>query len=178
MEIITETKRLFLRKFTPEDLALIYELNANWEVVKYTGNQSFKSLEEAKEVLENVIIKGQYEKYGMGRWAVIVKETGEFIGWCGIRPNDNIAEIDLGYRYFQHSWGKGYATEAAFATLQYGFEVLNLPLIIGQAMDENIASRRVLEKVGMRFVKKTTCAEAAAHYYEMTKEEWEAGRNT
>lgn len=174
MEIIAETPRLLLRKFTPTDLPRFHDLNASWEVVKYTGNEPFKDMEQAKDVLENVIIKGQYEKYGMGRWAVIIKDTGEFIGWCGVRPNENEAEIDLGYRYFQHSWGRGYATEAAFAALKYGFEVLNLPKIIGQAMDENVASIRVLEKVGMKFVKKTICAEETAHYYEISKAEWEA----
>lgn len=174
MEIIAETERLLLRKFTSDDLSRFYDLNADWEVVKYTGNQPFASMGEAWEVLEIVIIKGQYEKYGMGRWAVIVKETGEFIGWCGIRPNENVEEIDLGYRYFQNSWGKGYATEAALATLKYGFEVLNIPRIIGQAVEENIASIRVLEKVGMKFIKKTICSEENAYYFEISKEEWEA----
>ena len=152
MKIIIETPRLILREFTIDDAELIFELNKDPEVTKYTGDP-IHDLEHARRVLENVILP-QYSLYNHGRWAVLVKpgqdptDTG-FIGWCGLKARPERNEIDLGYRFKQTSWGRGFATEAAFASVKYGFEKLNLERIVGHAMPENKASWRVLEKCGL-----------------------------
>ena len=109
------------------------------------------SLEKAEEVVKNIIIP-QYKKYNHGRWAVYLKETHEFIRWCGLKYRPERQVVDLGYRLSKKYWGHGYATEAAKRCLQYGFEVLNLPKIFAAAHVDNIASRKVLEKAGLHFI--------------------------
>jgi RimJ/RimL family protein N-acetyltransferase len=151
MQIILETNRLLFRTFTEADAQLIYELNLDPDVTRYTGDP-VRDTAHALEILEKVIIP-QYALYNHGRWAVLVKPDLEFIGWCGLkrRPErDN--EIDLGYRFFKHSWGRGYATEAAFACIKYGFEKLGLERIVGRAMPENTGSLKVLQKCGMHYI--------------------------
>lgn len=150
MNVVIETKRLLLRTFTGEDAPLIYNLNLDPEVTRFTGDP-IKDIKQAKEVLEQSILP-QYTLYNHGRWAVHVKPELEYIGWCGLKTRPEGNEIDLGYRLMKKAWGNGYATEAAYACLKYGFEKLNLPRIVGRAMPENIASLRVLEKCNMQFV--------------------------
>lgn len=147
MNVIIETDRLLLRTFTVEDADLIYELNLDPEVTRYTGD-TVRDRAHAKEILEQVILP-QYALYNHGRWAVHIKPALEFIGWCGLKFRPERNEIDLGYRFIKSSWGRGYATEAAHACLKYGFEKLNLGRIVGRAMPENGASLKVLEKCGM-----------------------------
>lgn len=150
MNIIIETERLLLRTFTANDAALIYELNFDPDVIRYTGDP-IKNIEQARDVLEKTILP-QYALYNHGRWAVHLKISKEFIGWCGLKARPERNEIDLGYRFMKKAWGKGYATEAAFASLQYGFTKLKLERIVGRAMPANLASIRVLEKCGMHYL--------------------------
>lgn len=149
MKQILETDRLFLRELDIDDAENFYKLNLNPNVIKYTGNSAFKSIEEAREFLENY---EDYKKNGFGRWAVIEKSTNRFIGWCGLKYDRSIDETDIGFRFFEQQWNKGFATESAKICISYGFEKLNLKTIIGRAMTENIASIKVLEKIGLEFV--------------------------
>lgn len=155
MNIVIETERLLLRTFTLEDAPLIYNLNLDPEVIRYTLDP-IRDVDHAREVLEKVILP-QYALYNHGRWAVHVKpELNQiaigFIGWCGLKTRPELNEIDLGYRFIQAAWGKGYATEAAYACIKYGFEKLNLTRIVGRALPGNLASMRVLEKCGMNYI--------------------------
>lgn len=150
MTIVIETERLILRQFTLDDAQLVFDLNNDPEVIRYTGDP-IRDLAHAKEVLEQTIIP-QYALYNHGRWAVHLKPGLEFIGWCGLKARPERNEIDLGYRYRQSAWGQGYATEAAWASLQYGFKTLGINRIVGRAMPENIGSWKVLEKCKMRYI--------------------------
>ena len=150
MNIIIETNRLLLRTFTEEDAALIYELNLDPDVIRYT-HDPIKDQAHASEILEKVIIP-QYVLYNHGRWAVHVRSTLEFLGWCGLKYRSELNEIDLGYRFKKEGWGKGYATEAAWATIQYGFEKIGLQRIVARAEIDNIGSWKVLEKCGMTYI--------------------------
>ena len=150
MNIVIETERLLLRLFTEQDAALIYELNQDPDVIKYTHDQ-VKDMEHAKEILEQTILP-QYVLYKHGRWAIQLKPELDFIGWCGLKFRAEENEIDLGYRLRKEFWGKGYATEAAFASLKYGFEKLNIQRIMGRAEPENIESCKVLEKCGLTYI--------------------------
>ena len=150
MNIIIETNRLLLRTFTVDDAALIYQLNLDPDVIRYT-HDPIKDLAHASEILEKVIIP-QYALYNHGRWAVHVKATLEFLGWCGLKYRAELNEIDLGYRFKKEGWGKGYATEAAFASIQYGFEKIGLQRIVARAEIDNIGSWKVLEKCGMTYI--------------------------
>src|SRR5690606_24434216 len=111
-------------------------------VIKYTGNNPFESVSEAEEFLKDY---KDYERNGYGRWAVISKDLGEFLGWCGLKFDGN--ETDIGFRFFEEHWNKGFATESAKACIDYGLNELNLKEIVGRTMKENIGSFRVLEKI-------------------------------
>lgn len=150
MNVIIETNRLLLRNFTEDDAHLLYELNLDPEVIKYTYDP-IKDIDHARQVLQQVILP-QYALYNHGRWAVHLKPTLEFIGWCGLKYIPEKNEIDLGYRFQKNVWGKGYATEAAYACIKYGFEKLNLSRIIGRAVSANLGSLKVLEKCGLNYI--------------------------
>ena len=151
MHTIFQTPRLIFRQFTLDDASLIQQLNSNPEVLKYLHEPALQTEAEALEILKSIILP-QY-KNKLGRWAMHIKENNEFIGWCGLKYRPESDEIDLGYRLKQTAWGNGYATEAARHTLQYAFETLQLPKIIGRVHIENTASIKVLEKIGMIFEK-------------------------
>ncbi len=150
MKIITQTERLYLREFTKADGVHFYEMNSDPEVVKYTGDVPFESISHASEFLINY---KDYQKNNMGRWAVCSKETDEFLGWCGLKyhPKDDLVEV--GYRFYRKHWNKGYATESAKASLEYGFKVLHLKEIYAHAHINNLSSHKVIDKCGLNFVK-------------------------
>ncbi|HET9747390.1 MAG TPA: GNAT family N-acetyltransferase [Chitinophagaceae bacterium] len=147
MNVVIETERLLLRTFTELDANLIYELNADPDVTRHT-HDPVKDLGHASEILEKVILP-QYALYNHGRWAVHLKPTLQFLGWCGLKYRPELNEVDLGFRFKKDVWGKGYATEAAVASIKYGFGKLGLKHITGRAEIENRSSWRVLEKCGM-----------------------------
>lgn len=148
MNLLFSSERLYFREFTINDAGLIRELNSDPEVTRYVHDITTNW--EPIDVLTNVIIP-QYRLYRYGRWAVHLRGNDEFIGWCGLkfRPEHNY--VDLGYRLMQRYWGQGYATEAAKASLQYGFEVLQLKRIFAMAHLSNKMSWKVLEKIGMQY---------------------------
>lgn len=150
MNVVIETERLFLRTFTGLDTNLVYELNADPDVTQYT-HDPVKDIIHAAEILEKVILP-QYTLYNHGRWAVHSKSTLQFLGWCGLKYRPELNETDLGFRFKKETWGKGYATEAALASIKYGFERVGLKQITGRAEIENIASWKVLEKCNMIYV--------------------------
>lgn len=149
-----ETKRLILRELFPSDDQKMFELDSNPEVHKYLGNNPVTDIEQIREAIAN--IRQQYMDNGIGRWAVILKETNEFIGWSGLKLEKNVnghdQYYDLGYRFIQKHWGKGYAIETANAFLKYGFDKLKLDTICAYADAGNNASRNVLEKAGLHYV--------------------------
>lgn len=153
MKKIIETNRLYLRELSVADAENFYLLNSDEDIIKYTGDKAFDSIKEAKLFLENY---NPYQEYGYGRWAVIAKSNEEFLGWCGLKYSPEINEVDIGFRFFKKHWSKGYATESAKACIEYGFEKLSLKTIVGRAMEANVASIKVLEKLGMSYVKHFT----------------------
>lgn len=150
MNVIIHTPRLLLRTFNEGDSELIYELNLDPEITRYTLDP-IRDRDHAREVLEKTILP-QYALYNYGRWAVHLLPELEFIGWCGLKMRPELNETDLGYRFLKKAWGKGYATEAASASILHGFEKLGLGRIVGRALLGNIASIRVLEKCGMNSI--------------------------
>ncbi len=147
------TDRLIMRPFREEDGSMMYKLNEDPEVLQYTGDVQFADAATASTFLREY---DQYEKYGVGRLVVILKETGETLGWCGLKYHPDANEYDIGYRFFKQHWGKGYATESAKAAMEYGFAILKLDRIIGRARIENPASINVFNKLGMRFIEPYT----------------------
>jgi ribosomal-protein-alanine N-acetyltransferase len=148
-----ETPRLILREILPSDDAGMFELDSDKEVHRYLGNKPISGIEQARNVI--ALIRQQYIENGIGRWAVIEKSSGEFTGWSGLKlmkemRNNQVNYYDLGYRFIRKYWGKGYATESAIASRNYGFDIMNLDMMNASADINNIASRHVLEKTGMK----------------------------
>ena len=153
MKKIIETPRLYLREFELSDARSMFDLNSDKEVIKYTGDDHFSSESEALNFIKNY---DHYKNHGFGRWAVILKENNTFIGWTGLKLNEE-NDIDIGFRFFRKYWGRGYASESAEAVLDYGFNFLKIDLIVGRVAPENKASVRILEKLGMKFKKEGSC---------------------
>ena len=167
MEIILETARCYLRKMTSElDAENAFELNNDFDVIKYTGDVAFANVEAAKLFLDNY---KDYERNNMGSWAVIRKLDNAWLGWCGLKLMAETNEVDLGYRLHQQYWNDGYATECALACVHYGFDKLFLDRIIGRVESGNIGSIRVLEKCGMQLVKHTNFNGNDGLEYELLK---------
>lgn len=128
-------------------------MNLEPEVSKYTNDGGVKSLDQIHSAIkENVL--GDYEKYGLGRFAVVEKSTGKFIGFSGLKYIPEVDFVDLGYRFGKEYWGKGIATETAIASLDYGFKNLNLNTIYGWVMPDHVASIRIMTKLGFALEKR------------------------
>ena len=160
------TKRLLLKPLTVEDAREIYELNKDPEVIKYTGDVSFTHISEAKKFL---LSYNHYEKWERGRYGVFLKENNTFLGWCGLKYHEESGETDLGYRFKKQFWGKGYGTEAASICIKDGFSRLHLQRIYAEAYSKNIGSIRIMENIGMKFLKNTLLDGAEGKIYEMLK---------
>lgn len=144
-----ETSRLFIRLPLITDAENLFELNQDFEVVRYTGDTSFSSMNEVYDLIRTRMW-AQFEKFKMTRF-IVTKKDGTFLGWCGLKYFPETNEVDLGYRLLKKHWGNGYATEASSACLRYGFNNLNLDRIIAKAMPQNIPSIKIMQKLGMTF---------------------------
>jgi RimJ/RimL family protein N-acetyltransferase len=144
-----ETDRLLLRDFTLADLDELSQIFSDPEVVRYLGSGRPLCKEEAEGALRSII--SHREQHGYGRRAVIFKQTGELIGYGGLRSFNGTPE--LVYLLKKSYWGKGLATEIAKASLKYGFCERQFERIVAMANMANKASHRVMEKVGMSFEK-------------------------
>ncbi len=150
MDFLFQSSRLYFREFTKDDVELLFDLNNNPNVIKFV-HEPAPTFENVTDILVNVILP-QYKLYSHGRWAVHLKSNDEFIGWCGLKYIKDADEIDLGYRFRENYWGKGYGYEAAKATINYGFSILKLKRIVATALPENIASWKIMEKCGMNYL--------------------------
>jgi len=169
MPYLFESERLRFREFNFDDAENLYQLNLDPEVIKYTGDPPFESKETARLFIYNY---KEYKLNGFGRWAVELKADGRFIGWSGLKINE-LDKVDLGYRFFKSEWGKGYATEAAKACLEYGFNKLAMMEIIARCAKENLASVKVIEKLGMEFYMEGVCKTMDdANYYNIKREQF------
>jgi ribosomal-protein-alanine N-acetyltransferase len=156
MAIILETDRLILRHQVPTDLNDLWALYQDPEITKYIPDAP-RSREEAREELE-WHMNGHPKFPEFGLWATIHKETGKFIGRCGLLPCtiEGQNEVEVAYTIAREYWGRGLATEAAQGILNYGFEKLNLSRLISLPVPQNIASQKVAEKIGMSFEKESS----------------------
>lgn len=153
MNIRIETERLLLRELLPSDTEGMFRLDSNANVHQFLGNNPVLSIEESQNYIAS--IRKQYQENGIGRYAVILKETNEFIGWCGIKlitelENNHINFYEIGYRFIEEYWGKGFGYESAKAWLDYGFQTMRIETIYASANIENRGSRKILEKIGMQ----------------------------
>ncbi len=155
MNVYIETERLIIRPLTLSDDVGMLEMNSDPEVHRYVGKKPVNSIEQSRDDIR--FIMQQYKDYGIGRWAVVEKASGEFVGWTGFKflkgPIHGHSDfIDFGYRLVKRHWGKGYATESGRVSLDYGIGTLNFKDIYAMTDVDNAASRRVLEKLGLEYI--------------------------
>lgn len=146
-----ETARLRLRMFVPEDLGALAAIAADPEVMRFIGPGKPLTREEVELNLASII--SGFRRRGFGRWALVRKDSGALVGYCGLTHGTQEVGVELAYLLARAEWGKGFATESARACLRYGFERLNVDSIAALTRPENFRSRRVMERVGMRFVR-------------------------
>lgn len=170
-----ETERLILRKLIPSDDEAMFLLDSNPNVHEYLGKKPIASIEESREYIQNIQI--QYIQNGIGRFAVILKETNEFIGWAGLKfstepINERQNFYDIGYRFIEDHWGKGYGYEAAKAWLDHGFNQLNIQKICAYADIKNRESIKILKKIGLQEVSEFDDDGTQSVWLELTKTDY------
>ena len=173
-----ETERLLLRDIRLEDLDGMFALDSNPNVHKYLGNKPIKTIAEAEKNIHKIL--QQYKTLGIGRFAVIEKASNQFIGWSGLKFNTGEKEslgdkrdfYDVGYRLIERFWNKGYARESAIASLNFGFQELKLDVIVGAAETGNIASNKILKKIGLHYKEQFPFENEMINWYELKKEEY------
>ncbi len=166
-----ETLRLRLRPFVAADLDELARLVADPQVMRYLGREGGRTMTraEAEEVL-NKFIAGWRER-NFGHFAVLLKGQERLIGLCGLKLLEDTPE--LLYALGREWWGRGYAPEAARACLRYGFEELGLERVVAVTRPLNHASRRVLEKTGMRYQQAVRPYGVTAILYALTRAEFQ-----
>ena len=155
VKVFLETERLRLRRLEHDDVEHLVELDSDPQVMRFiNGGRATTRCEIENEVLPAFL--GHYERYGgLGFWGVEEKSTGRFVGWFHLRPAEGApaGEFELGYRLLRSAWGKGYATEGSRALIDKAFAELGVDRVVASTMVVNVASRRVMEKAGLRFVR-------------------------
>lgn len=146
MDRVIDTGRLVLRRFTLDDLQPFFRLVCQPEIIRYAQNTPVASIDEARELMQRAPFH-DYSVYGYGRFACVWKETGDVIGFSGLKYVPEIGETELGYRFLPEFWGKGLATEAGRASIGFARVDLDLKRLVAMVHPDNTGSARVLSKL-------------------------------
>lgn len=166
--ITLSTPRLILRPWSDLDIDPLFRIMTEKDILQYFPQNGPITRERVESLVANRI--NHWDKRGYGWWALEDKDGGEFIGWCGLLFLPETGEVEVGYLLKSSCWGRGLATEATQASLDYGFDEHGMDRIIGIVHPENKASQRVLEKTGMKFVDRNVYFGMACFRYEKTRE--------
>ncbi|GAA5534407.1 hypothetical protein Dalu01_02818 [Deinococcus aluminii] len=184
--VVLETERLLLRRFTEADEDRLWDLDRDPAVMRFlNGGRPTPREMVREEVLPHILAEyGRWEAYG--RWAAEERATGEFLGWFALRPvsGEDFTCLELGYRLRRSAWGRGYATEGARALVRRAFADLGAQRVVAFTMTVNAASRRVMEKAGLGFVRTffqdwpevIEGSEEGDVEYALTRAQWEEAR--
>lgn len=145
-----ETGRLSLRRFEIDDAPCVVELLNQPSFIRNIGDRGVRNAADARRYLRDGPM-AMYDKFGFGLWRASRRADGAFVGMCGLLKRDILPDVDVGYAFLPEHWGQGYASEVAGACLELGARRFGLKRIIGVVSEHNVASIRVLEKIGMRF---------------------------
>lgn len=153
MDVFLETDRLVLRRFTDADVDNLVRLDSDPTVMRFLTGEPTPRSEIEHRVLPRIL--RDYQQSSVGRFATVERSTGAFVGWLALQPpqGGSSTDVELGYRLARSAWGRGYATEGARALIRKGFAQLGVGRVWAQTMAVNIASRRVMEKAGLTYVR-------------------------
>ena len=148
-----ETERLIIKPTNTEDTEFIFEIMNTPKYHKYIGDRNIKSIEDAENYIKNRMLL-QYEKVGFGNFTIILKSDDSKIGFCGIYVRPSLETPDIGFAFFEEYEGKGYAFEAASELKKLAKTEFGLQKLSGITVEYNHSSRKLLEKLGLKFQKK------------------------
>ena len=171
-----ETARIHLRPLSSDDLDEFARMGSDPDVMRYIASGKTQSREQTSARLYAMISDWNQNSFGL--WAAIHKASNAWMGFCGLQFLDNTSEVEVGYRLAKQFWGMGFATEAAAASLRYGFEELGLDRIVGVVQFENFASQRVLEKIGLTYVRNARFYNSDVKYYVVNRDEFQRNGST
>jgi RimJ/RimL family protein N-acetyltransferase len=167
MKVVLETERLLLRHFTESDADALLQMESEPDVLRYVGRKPLADVDAYRNKIQSAFLPYYDKGGGYGAWAIIEKSSGEFVGGCSLRParDADLAaamdygtdEVELGYGLRKPSWGRGYATELARALVRRALTEPGAASVVACVTVDNLASVRVLEKVGLRRVGEPIC---------------------
>lgn len=180
MDTRIETDRLLLSIPDQRDLEDYFEMDSDPEVHRFIDNQPVQHRGQIEAVIG--MLQEQFHRNGTARLSVRDKQTGECLGWCGLKyfgdeVNGHSGFYELGYRFKRRHWGKGYATESALAVIHHGFQLFQPDAIYAMTHPENQASGHVLTKLGFELTGSFLLDGDTAYWFTLTRENWE-NRNT
>jgi len=172
-----ETERLVLREWRDDDIEGVLAMNGDPEVMRFIGDGHVHERTEAADMLAS--FRRGWGEHGFGRWAVERRSDGAFVGFCGVgfvgAFPELLAEPEIGWRLRRSLWGVGYATEAAIASRDDFFRTTSYDHLISLSNPRNIASERIMEKLGMRRVDDVRHARfGAIHRHRLDRADWRA----
>jgi RimJ/RimL family protein N-acetyltransferase len=171
-----ETERLLLRQFAAQDLEMYTNrIFGDADVMRYLPKRDAPASERAQKTMD--FFNDHWTQYSYGPWAVVEKASGELIGHCGLRFIPDIQETEVLYAFGKDFWTKGYATEAARASVDFGFNQVGLERIIALAVPENTASRKVMEHCGLQYEKETHLFGLDVVYYALNRADYSLSAN-
>ncbi|NMB90721.1 MAG: GNAT family N-acetyltransferase [Chloroflexi bacterium] len=170
---ILETPRLYMRPPLSSDLQLLAQLWGNPEVMRYLPGSRPRSLEMTHTLLE--IMLNHWRQYPYGTWIVTLRADNSWLGYCGVQHLQGDPGVELLYALEPHYWGQGLTFEAARSAVRYAFTAAGLERLMAAVAPENMASRRILAKLGMRH--DPTCQHYGPEvwHYTLTRQEFLSG---
>lgn len=168
------TERLILRMPTRSDLDYIFQLGNNPEIMRYISFGQTQTYSEARSDLRRRIRQSQN---GFGYWVVEERDTNRFIGWMSLKPFDETGDMEMGYRFLQEHWNKGYATEGGLRLLHYAFHEKKLDRVVAVSLADNSASTRVMEKIGLRYDHTGRYYDTECVFYAINRQTWDSLSN-
>jgi len=156
---IEDTERLCLEMMDANDADLLFELDQNPEVMRYINGGEMTTMKEIEKVMLPRLERFTNKSKGWGLWKVTVKQSHQFVGWILVRPMEFFSQapeydnLELGWRFKQEAWGKGYATEAALTIQQVMLKQLGVSAVSAIALEDNVGSINIMKKLGMSYVK-------------------------
>ena len=157
------TENLRLRPFTPQDTPAMHQILNGRDVLKYFPGPQTVTKAQVDRMINRLM--AHWQEHGYGLWAVEQHTTGALLGRCGLQRIPETDEVEIDFILEPACWGQGFATEAGQASLQFGFAQLNLKEVVGIVHPDNLASQRVLQKLGMQFAQATEYFGMAVHRY-------------